>query len=214
MTRCCLAGRRSVVGGVEERSSRRSTQAEPFEQPEPIESDEPGRRTRLRPVAPPPPPIHAARARCRPPPLFEQPRAAECPSAPASRPSAPAAAPANPAPVAAASHGAAGTKGIAPDRRRRSRRRRPGRRRRPTRRPPAVVLPMARNPIRPEAPAAVTGRRHAQGLDRLLRLAAARGASTLYLATDGRPSVRVDGENQALEGEPMLVGLTTSSRCC
>src|SRR5262249_50412103 len=42
------------------------------------------------------------------------------------------------------------------------------------------------------------------GLDRLLRLAAARGASTLYLSSDLRPSVRVDGELHALEGEPVL----------
>jgi twitching motility protein PilT len=66
---------------------------------------------------------------------------------------------------------------------------------------PAVVLPLARSPIRTDAPpppipAGVSG------LDRLLRMAAARGASTLYLASSGRPSVRVDGEIQMLEGEP------------
>jgi twitching motility protein PilT len=42
----------------------------------------------------------------------------------------------------------------------------------------------------------------ASGLDRLLRTAAARSASTLYLSSDARPSVRVDGEIQMLEGEP------------
>ena len=42
------------------------------------------------------------------------------------------------------------------------------------------------------------------GLDRLLRVSAARGASTLYLSTDAQPSVRVDGELQTLEGEPVL----------
>ena len=42
------------------------------------------------------------------------------------------------------------------------------------------------------------------GLDRLLRMAAARGASILYLSSDARPSVRVDGEIQMLEGEPSL----------
>ena len=42
------------------------------------------------------------------------------------------------------------------------------------------------------------------GLDRLLRVSAARGASTLYLSSDSRPSVRVDGELQVLEGEPVL----------
>lgn len=35
-------------------------------------------------------------------------------------------------------------------------------------------------------------------------MAAARGASTLYLSSHARPSVRVDGEIQMLEGEPSL----------
>jgi twitching motility protein PilT len=66
---------------------------------------------------------------------------------------------------------------------------------------PAVVLPMSRSPIRTDAPpppipAGVSG------LDRLLRMASARGASTLYLSSNARPSVRVDGEIQMLEGEP------------
>ncbi|MCC7416739.1 MAG: Flp pilus assembly complex ATPase component TadA [Acidobacteria bacterium] len=68
---------------------------------------------------------------------------------------------------------------------------------------PAVVLPLSRSPIRPEPPAEVTGQ-SGIGLDRLLRLAAARGASTLYLVTGLRPSLRVDGEHRALEGEPPL----------
>ncbi|MBI4484493.1 MAG: Flp pilus assembly complex ATPase component TadA [Acidobacteria bacterium] len=75
---------------------------------------------------------------------------------------------------------------------------------------PAVVLPMARSPIRPEAPAAVTGQIGA-AIDRLLRLAAARGASTLYLAAGSRPSVRVDGENQPLEGEAVLAAYDVES---
>jgi len=37
-----------------------------------------------------------------------------------------------------------------------------------------------------------------------LRLAAARGASTLYLSSGTRPSIRVDGEVQALESTPVL----------
>ena len=66
---------------------------------------------------------------------------------------------------------------------------------------PAVVLPISRSPIRTDAPpppipAGVSG------LDRLLRMASARGASTLYLSSNARPSVRVDGEIQMLEGEP------------
>ncbi len=66
---------------------------------------------------------------------------------------------------------------------------------------PAVVLPMARNPIRSDVPPPLAEQALA-GLDRLLRLAAARGASTLYLSSASRPSVRVDGEVQTLDGAP------------
>ncbi|HXH05680.1 MAG TPA: ATPase, T2SS/T4P/T4SS family, partial [Vicinamibacterales bacterium] len=41
-------------------------------------------------------------------------------------------------------------------------------------------------------------------LERLLRLAAARGASALYLGAGARPMVRVDGEMLALENEPPI----------
>lgn len=68
---------------------------------------------------------------------------------------------------------------------------------------PAVVLPISRSPIRSDTPPpVVTG--GVTGLDRLLRMAAARGASTLYLSSHARPSVRVDGEIQLFEGEPSL----------
>ena len=68
---------------------------------------------------------------------------------------------------------------------------------------PAVVLPLARNPVRPDAPKVPPSPRLA-GIDRLLRLAAARGANTLYLISQSRPAVRVDGEIATLEGEPAL----------
>ncbi len=68
---------------------------------------------------------------------------------------------------------------------------------------PAVVLPMARNPIRSDVPPPLAEQALA-GLDRLLRLAAARGASTLYLSSASRPSIRVDGEVQTLDGAPIL----------
>jgi twitching motility protein PilT len=68
---------------------------------------------------------------------------------------------------------------------------------------PAVVLPISRNPIRVDHPPPVVPS-GASGLDRLLRMAAARGASTLYLSSHARPSVRVDGELQVFEGEPSL----------
>lgn len=69
----------------------------------------------------------------------------------------------------------------------------------------AVVLPMSRNPVRPDmAPPPPRPSDTLSGLERLLRTAAARGASTLYLSSDERPSVRVDGAMQSLEGEPVL----------
>jgi twitching motility protein PilT len=68
---------------------------------------------------------------------------------------------------------------------------------------PAVVLPMARTPARPHRPVPRVDEM-ASGLERLLRLAAARGASTLYVASDARPCARVDGEIQAFDLEPIL----------
>ena len=73
----------------------------------------------------------------------------------------------------------------------------------PSTQPPATVLQMSRNPIRVEAPSPTPADDALSGLERLLRTAAARGASTLYLSSDARPSVRVDGELQSLDGEPV-----------
>ena len=42
------------------------------------------------------------------------------------------------------------------------------------------------------------------GLDRLLRIAAERGASTVYLTSQARPCIRVEGEIRAIEGEGVL----------
>jgi twitching motility protein PilT len=66
----------------------------------------------------------------------------------------------------------------------------------------ANVLPLARNPVRPDRTRSIAPR--IAGLDRLLRLAAARGAETLYLFSQARPSIRVDGEIGILDGEPVL----------
>ena len=41
-------------------------------------------------------------------------------------------------------------------------------------------------------------------MDRLLKVAAARGAEALFLFSQSRPAIRVDGEIHALEGEPVL----------
>ena len=62
---------------------------------------------------------------------------------------------------------------------------------------------MARNPIRPDTPPPLA-EETLSSLDLLLRLAAARGASTLYLSSASRPSVRVDGDIYVLEGAPLL----------
>ncbi len=67
---------------------------------------------------------------------------------------------------------------------------------------PAVVLPLSRNPARGGVPARQVAR--LTGLDRLLKLAAARGAEALFLFSQSRPSIRVDGEIHALEGEAVL----------
>jgi twitching motility protein PilT len=69
---------------------------------------------------------------------------------------------------------------------------------------PAVVLPLSRNPARVEIIHRPPPSARLSGLDRLLRLAAARGASTLYLVSLGRPSIRIDGEISVLDSEPPL----------
>jgi twitching motility protein PilT len=70
---------------------------------------------------------------------------------------------------------------------------------------PGVVLPIARSPIRADQPPPYVPDPTLSGLERLLRLSSARGAQTLYLSSGSRPSVRVDGELQVLEGEPVHV---------
>lgn len=69
---------------------------------------------------------------------------------------------------------------------------------------PAVVLPLSRHQVRGDQSARVTPSLHAAGIERLLRIAAARGASTLYLTSQARPAIRVDGEISAIEGENTL----------
>ena len=76
---------------------------------------------------------------------------------------------------------------------------------------PAVVLNISRNPIRSEMPPPLVGDPTLSGLERLLRVSSARGASTLYLSSESRPSVRVDGELQMLDGEPVHVARDVES---
>jgi len=61
----------------------------------------------------------------------------------------------------------------------------------------AVVLPISRVSMHGEPGHVLTG------LDRLLRIAAARGASTLFVASKARPSIRVNGEMQMLDEPPL-----------
>lgn len=70
--------------------------------------------------------------------------------------------------------------------------------------PPAVVLPLARSGVRSEQPARLAPPLHTAGIERLLRIAAARGASALYLTSQAQPAIRVDGEIGAIDGEPVL----------
>ncbi|MCM3879132.1 MAG: Flp pilus assembly complex ATPase component TadA [Vicinamibacterales bacterium] len=73
---------------------------------------------------------------------------------------------------------------------------------------PAIVLPLSRSQVRDQVRAEQAARfsqpLHSAGINRLLRIAAARGASTLYLTSQARPSIRVDGEISPIEGEPVL----------
>ena len=66
--------------------------------------------------------------------------------------------------------------------------------------PPLLVSPTA-PPLELFEPIALPP---ASEIARLLRLAAGRGASILYVASDAHPSIRVDGEVQVLEDEPVL----------
>ncbi|HUU35392.1 MAG TPA: ATPase, T2SS/T4P/T4SS family, partial [Vicinamibacterales bacterium] len=68
---------------------------------------------------------------------------------------------------------------------------------------PAVVLSLTRDSSRANG-GTVRGGVRPGGIERLLRLAAARGASALYLTTQARPAVRVDGDIRLLDGEPAL----------
>jgi twitching motility protein PilT len=66
---------------------------------------------------------------------------------------------------------------------------------------PANVLPLSRYTIKPDQPAAEARPAAALPLDRVLRIAAARGAATVYVIAQSAPMIRVDGEISALDGE-------------
>ena len=68
-------------------------------------------------------------------------------------------------------------------------------------RPAAVVLPLTRQNKGEGGDARASV---ATNLQRLLRLAANRGAATVYVVANAAPVVRVDGEFSTLEGEPAM----------
>jgi twitching motility protein PilT len=79
---------------------------------------------------------------------------------------------------------------------------------------PAVVVPMLRSPVRTDpasssTPVAVASA--SSDLDRLLRLAAARAASALYIVAGMRPVIRVDGEINILGTEAVLDAATVQT---
>jgi twitching motility protein PilT len=74
----------------------------------------------------------------------------------------------------------------------------------------AVVLSMARAQIRTDSREPVVDLK-TSGLVRLLRIVAARGGSALYITSDAQPSMRVDGEMRALDGEEPLSAADTEA---
>ena len=68
----------------------------------------------------------------------------------------------------------------------------------------AVVVPLARTPIKPESASVPFTPSEDAALMHTLRVAAARGAATVYVVAQSKPMIRVDGEIGPLESEPML----------
>jgi twitching motility protein PilT len=67
---------------------------------------------------------------------------------------------------------------------------------------PAIVFPLTRT-VRIEVPPRSASERQA-AIERLLGYAAARGASALYLTSQSRPFLRVEGEIRAIDNEALL----------
>ena len=65
-------------------------------------------------------------------------------------------------------------------------------------------MPLARTPIKPESIVVPYTPSEDAALMHTLRVAAARGASTVYVVAQSKPMIRVDGEIGPLESEPML----------
>jgi twitching motility protein PilT len=68
----------------------------------------------------------------------------------------------------------------------------------------SVVVPLARTPIKPEPVSVPFTPSEDAALMHTLRVAAARGASTVYVVAQSKPMIRIDGEIGPLESEPTL----------
>lgn len=68
---------------------------------------------------------------------------------------------------------------------------------------PGVVVPIDRSGPRPDV-GWHAAEASAASLEKIVRLAVGRGASTLYLSSFAKPAARIDGEIQTLEGVPTL----------
>ena len=68
---------------------------------------------------------------------------------------------------------------------------------------PGVVLPLTRT-VRIEVPPRTVPVRAASAVDRLLRIAAARGATALFLTSESRPWMRLEGDLRYLDSETPL----------
>jgi len=78
--------------------------------------------------------------------------------------------------------------------------------------PPPFAQPLGRVPLRAEAPQRPSVPSFGTpGLDRLLRVASGRGAPVLYLVSQAKPCIRVDGEIVPIEGEPVLAAAEVES---
>jgi twitching motility protein PilT len=68
----------------------------------------------------------------------------------------------------------------------------------------AVVIPLARTPIKTEVVTVPFTPSEDAALMHTLRIAAARGASTVYVVAQSKPMIRIDGEIGPIESEPTL----------
>jgi twitching motility protein PilT len=68
----------------------------------------------------------------------------------------------------------------------------------------AMVLPLTRTVRIEVTPRAASNTRSTTDIERLLRVAAARGASALLMTSESRPWMRVDGDLRQLDSEPVL----------